>query len=273
MWDKNFLDDREIPPMSAEMFSALVTSRLRPVSDVEIKGGKGLELKLRVRGQETAVMLDRAYERYRGNPNSVNTVVAEFIQSVLTGEERAPAESEEFTQLAANLYPLVVSAQEWMQKREAGLRLVVRPLIQDLGVALIIDEGAEIRYVELDAIPRWGIDPQAAYERANNNLENASRNARVSEIGQGVEKLLIDRTLDGFAATRILLPARLDDWAQRVEGELVLGVPQRDFLIGFSRRHPAIDALSEQVSYDARTHDHPLIPNLLIYRNRRLELL
>lgn len=255
------------------MFAALVTSRLRSLPEVEIKGGKGLELQLRVRGQETAVMLERAYERYRANRDAVNTVVAEFIQSVLTGERTAPAESDEFTQLASNLYPLLVSAQEWMQKREAGLRLVVRPFIQDLGVALIVDQGAEIRYVELDAIPRWGIDPQTAYERANSNLENASHTTQFSEIGQGVEKLLIDRTTDGFAATRILLSARLNDWAQRVEGELVLGVPQRDFMIGFSRKHPAIDALVEQVAHDVQTHDHPLIPNLLVYRNRRLELL
>lgn len=264
-------DEREIPLMSAEMFSALVTARLRAVDEVEIQSGKGLQLKLRVRGQDTTAHLDRYYERYRANPDALSPVIDQFIRSLANGTTDQRASSEEFARIENLLAPRLLTAQQWMNKREKGLRLVVRPIVQDFGAALILDRGESFEYVQLEAIPAWGIDSQTAYDAALENLERTSANAQFSVNGQGVETLLVDHSSN--ASARALLPSRLADWQARVDGELVLGIPTHDLLLGFAREHPAFQDLRAQIAEDAQNSAHGLLSALLLVRQGELQLL
>ena len=264
-------DEREIPPMSAEMFSALVTARLREVDEVEIQSGKGLQLKLRVRGQDTTAHLDRYYERYRANPDALSPTINEFIGALLDGSTQQRASNVEFARIEELLAPRLMTVQQWMNKRETGLRLVVRSIVQDLGAALILDRGESFEYVQLDAIPAWGIDSQTAYDVALENLERTSTNAQFSVNGQGVETLLVDHSSN--ASARALLPSRLEDWQARVDGELVLGIPTHDLLLGFARAHPAFQELRAQIAEDARNSTNGLLSALLLVRQGELQLL
>ncbi|MBI4674914.1 MAG: DUF1444 family protein [Chloroflexi bacterium] len=266
------LDEREIPPMSAEMFSALVTARLRPLDGIEIRGGKGLALQLRVKGQDATARLERAYQRYRANPELLSPVVEQLIHALLSGERAEQEGTAAYAEIAPLLYPRFMTAQQWRAKRDAGLRPVIRPLVQDLGVALVIDRGSEIEFVQLDAIPGWGVDAQQAYDTAIKNLEGTA-SVETIQRGQGDETLLIDHHADGYAAARALLASRMRDWQARIQGELVLAIPTRDLLLGFAREHPAFDDLRAQVQHDAQTQDNGLFSQLLTVRDGALELL
>lgn len=255
------------------MFSALVTARLRPLPDIEIQGGKGLALQLRVRGHETTAQLERAYERYRAAPDTLTPVVDELIQGIARGERQTLRGTPAYNELEPHLFPQLMTAQQWSAKREQGLRLVIRPVVQDLGIALMIDRAREMEYVQIEAIPEWGVDAQQLYETAMRNLERAAASTGTTANGQGEELLLMDAHADGYAAARALLPARWRDWQARVTGELVLALPTRDLLLGFSRTHPAFAALRAQVSADARAKQHGLFPNLLVVRDNALEIL
>jgi hypothetical protein len=268
----NPFEERERPPMSAEMFATLVVARLRGVVGIVVQERHGLEFKLRVDEQARVAHLDSYYRRYRAEPNALTPLIWQFIDDLRAGVPEPPA-PESFGQIAPRLMPLLISSAEWSQKREQGIRLVVRPLVQDLGIALVIDEPTAIRYVELEAIPRWEIDVALAYDAALDNLERRAQGVQVAQIGVGAEMLLIDRAADGYAATRAFLPSRQQDWSRRVPGELLLGLPTRDFLIGFSREHPNVEALQAQVAEDAQNQDHGLIPQLLVYRDGTLEIL
>ena len=272
-WDYNPFAEREQPPLSAELFTALVSARLRPLEQVQVESARAIELKLRVRGVPVTVSLEHHYERYLEDPRTLNPLVDDLISSVITGGLQDPEGQDAFTSIAPNLMPLLISAADWEQKYANGLRLVVRPLVQDLGIALVYDRGAEIEYVQLDAISHWGVEAETAYETANVNLDFASRAVPVSEYDTGSSKLLIDNVGDGYAATRAILPSRLEHWAQRIEGELVLGLPRHDFLIGFSHKHPNFDQLQTQVNNDARDDSRGLFPELLVYREGVLEIL
>lgn len=255
------------------MFSALVTARLRPLPDIEIQGGKGLALQLRVRGHETTAQLERAYERYRAAPDTLTSVVDELIQVIARGETQALRGTAAYDEIAPRLFPQFMTARQWSAKREQGLRLVIRPVVQDLGIALVIDRAHEMEYVQIEAIPEWGIDAQQLYETAMQNLARAAAPIETTTNGQGDELLLMDAHTDGYAAARALLPARWRDWRARVAGELILALPARDLMLGFSRAHPAFAALRSQVNEDARTQPHGLFPNLLVVRDNALEIL
>lgn len=272
VWNPKDFDEREIPPMSAEMFSALVTARLRPLPEIEIQGGKGLALQLRVRGQETTAYLERAYEKYRAAPETLTPVIDELIQGLARGETQSLHGTDEFARRASQLFPQMMTAQQWSAKREQGLRLVIRPLVQDLGIAIVLDRDSEIEYVQIEAIPQWGVDAQQVYETALQNLERAAADAQTMSSGEDAQVLLIDSFADGYAAARALLPTRWREWQTRVSGELILAMPTRDLLLGFSRTHSAFDELRAQVAEDAQTQPNGLFPHLLVVRDNALEL-
>lgn len=271
MWNPNHLDDREIPPMSAEMFSALVTARLRPVTEIEIQSGKGLQLKLRVRGQDTTAQLERSYEEYRADPAALTPVIDQLIAALLSGAKQTSSGNEQFTRVQEKIFPRLMTAMQWMNKREEGWRLVIRPFVQDIGIALILDHSDSIEYVQLDAIPAWGIDSQTAYAAAMENLERSVENSQTNPQGDGIETLLLDHSSN--AAARVLLSARLSDWQARVQGELVLAIPTHDLLLGFAREHPAFDVLRAQVADDAQNSPNGLFEKLLLVREGELQLL
>lgn len=273
MFSPHPLDDREIPPMSAEMFSALVTARLRPLPDIQVEGGKGMTLQLRVRGQPETAQLERAYAKYRAAPETLMPVIAELIQTLTRGQTPPSPVSDEFARLASQLFPQLMTAQQWRARREQGLRLVIRPLAQDLGMALVLDRGSEIEYAQIEAIPTWGVDASQAYETALQNLERKAREIETVAHCAGAEILLMDHTPDGYAAARALLPTRWRDWQARVTGELVLALPTRDLSLGFSRAHPALAELSAQARADAATQPNGLFPHLLHVRDGALEIL
>ena len=271
MWNQNNFDDREIPPMSAEMFSALVTARLRPLNEIEILGGKGLQLRLRVRGAESTAQLERFYERYRANPAALSPLIEQFIEALVNGQESQALGNEKFLQVREKLLPRLMTAPQWMKKRDEGVRVVVRSIVQDLGAALILDSGAEFEYVQIDAIPAWGIDSQTAYDAAIENLERVTQINSTITNGEGIETLLLDRSEN--ASANVLLASRLADWQARIEGELVVAIPTHDLLLGFARAHPAFAELRAQVAADAKNSAIGLFENLLLVRQGELQLL
>jgi hypothetical protein len=49
---------------------------------------------------------------------------------------------------------------------------------------------------------------------------------------------------------------------------MLMGIPNRDFLIAFSERDSAhVAAIARQVRHDAARRDHPLCPDLLVWRD------
>jgi hypothetical protein len=267
-WDP---DEREIPPMSAEMFSTLVTARLRGSKEVEILAGKGLQLQLKVRGQETTAQLERVYDRYRANPEAVSAIIDLYIDNLVNGGNTERPGNEKFQAVRGLLLPRLMTSQQWMSQRDNGLRLVIRPIAGDLGAGLVIDRGDELEYVQLDAIPEWEIDSQSAYDAAQENLARTSLDASYSANGQGVETLLVDHAPN--AAARVMLRDRMFAWQALVGGELVVGMPTHDLLLGFARAHPAFDELQAQVAEDAAASPNGLLGTLLRVHEGALELL
>lgn len=268
-WGENWGEERRLPPLSAEMFAALVTARLRPQVDVIVEGGKGLELALRVRGQARMVHLQTVYERYLHHPDALSSVIQGWTDQLLAGADSSEKDAPQFAEIAPLLRPFLIASQQWMEKREAGLRLVVRPVVQDLGESLIVDRGEAVEYVQLEAIPAWGIEAGRAYELAHANLERDLAHATTTASGDGAARLLVDASPG--AAARALSPSRRIDWGAQVEGELVLGLPTRDLLLGFSRNHPALSGLQAQVAEDALAIPGGLWPSLLCVRHGELE--
>ena len=68
---------------------------------------------------------------------------------------------------------------------------------------------------------------------------------------------------DGYDATRLLLSDVLVTWAHTLPGHLVIGIPNRDFLIGFSDANPDIlERIAQQVQSDVAGREYGLTDQL-----------
>jgi uncharacterized protein YtpQ (UPF0354 family) len=106
------------------------------------------------------------------------------------------------------------------------------------------------------------------HAHALENLRQRTTSQDYHTHGLGDRAMIVCETHDGYAATRVLLPDLMAEWARRIPGRTLIGIPNRDFLIAFSDRDPAhVAAIARQVRRDAARRDHPLCPDLLVWRD------
>jgi uncharacterized protein YtpQ (UPF0354 family) len=264
----SLFEERDRPPMSAEMFTTLLVARLRS-SGVRVERERRLALRIQVGDVSQVADLSGYYEQYRSEPIELSQIIQPLVDRVAKGQAAGEI-SDSYEQAAQALMPLLVSAIDWERKLEEGVQMVVRPFVPDVGVALVTDEKDSIIFVVPEALVRWNVSLESAFDTALRNLELEARGHQFSQTGAGTRTILIDRSTEGYAATRAILPSRLEDWERRVQGELVLGLPTRDFMIGFGALHPNLDSLSAQIEEDATLHAHGICKSLLVYRAGKL---
>ena len=82
------------------------------------------------------------------------------------------------------------------------------------------------------------------------------------------QRLFIYNSGDGYDAARLLLSDVLSGWARDLPGQLVIGIPNRDFLIAFSDVNPEIlRAVAAQVQADAVQQQYGLTEQLFTLEN------
>jgi uncharacterized protein YtpQ (UPF0354 family) len=130
-------------------------------------------------------------------------------------------------------------------------------------------------YVNEDMLAQMMAGPETTFdmihEYALENLRLRTTSDNYQTHGLYDKTMVVCETRDGYAATRILLPDLMATWAERIPGRMLIGVPNRDFLIAFSDRNPAhVAAIARQVRRDAAQRDHPLCADLLLWKDGRI---
>jgi uncharacterized protein YtpQ (UPF0354 family) len=109
------------------------------------------------------------------------------------------------------------------------------------------------------------------HEYALHNLRLCTPSDVYHTHGLRDKTMVVCDTHDGYAAIRILLPDLMARWAGRIPGRMLIGIPNRDFLIAFSDRDPGhVAAIAGQVRRDAAERDHPLCADLLLWKDGRI---
>ena len=149
--------------------------------------------------------------------------------------------------------------------------LVYRPLVGELMLTYVIDEERSVTFINEDHLRAWGVDEPTLYRRAIYNLRAKPWTPRPGLIGAGPGALLIFNGRDGYDATRVILPELFQRFAAAIPGNLVIGVPNRDFLIAFGDADAQVFAqIRAQIEVDAATQQHPISAQLLTYRDGAL---
>lgn len=144
--------------------------------------------------------------------------------------------------------------------------MVTQPWIDGLLIGYAIDHDRTIAYVSRHQYERWGVDIDQMHEIALANLVQRSEaiNAHASQDEDGSVNLVLFQTMDGYDASRILLPTLHARLREHLGSPFAAAIPNRDILICFRDDPDLIGRVKEQVVADYRSMPHQVFDKLLL---------
>ena len=231
-------------------------------------------LTLEMHGQPMRCDLKRAYSAYQSAPDRLADIVSAHLAALAQVPASAPQPTEK--EALESFLPLLNPAAWLDAVRQQGAEPPVhRPFVAGLVITYVFDMPQTRAYIhqgmydQLLSAPE--ATPDAIHEIALGNLRKRTSARNTKAYGIGDRTIIVCDTRDGFAATRILLPELMATWAERIPGRMLLGVPNRDFLLAFSDLDPQqVAAMAQQVRRDAAQREGGLTAELLMWRNGRV---
>ncbi len=253
--------------VNAEQFAIYLEKRLGLHDQVlEVVAREGTTLRLRVNGREVAINVANFYDAYRSQPGQLDTIVQTMVR-VLTSE--LPERSEQsYEALSPRIFPMLKPIAMLATVRERNLPMIVyRDFLADLMITYVIDEPRSVTFINEQHLEQWGVSAQDLHELALGNLRQRTVE-RVDYVttGEGEQRLFIFNSQDGYDATRLLLSEILAEWARLLPGRIVIGIPNRDFLVAFSDANDEIlRSVAMQVQADAAGREYGLTDQLFTF--------
>ncbi len=260
-------------PLDRNEFVDHVAAATRQAGYV-IQKRDGVVLTLEMQGQPMRCDLKQLYSAYQLQPDRLGDIIAAHLAALRQADRPRPPLSEK--QALESFLPLL-NPRAWLDAvRQQGAQPPVhRPFVAGLVITYVFDLPDARAYIhqaiydELLSAP--DATPDAIHEMALANLRKRTSPRDYKTFGMGDQTIVVCDKRDGFAATRILLPELMATWAERIPGRMLLGAPNRDFLIAFSDRDPEqVAAMTQQVRRDAFQREGGLTRDLLLWHKGRV---
>jgi uncharacterized protein YtpQ (UPF0354 family) len=159
-----------------------------------------------------------------------------------------------FDELRPRVMPILKPLELLLTVRERELpMLVYQPFLGDMMITYVLSEGNRLAYINEQHLDSWQIGAHDVHKQAISNLrQRTDDHGSYTATGEGARRIVIFNTQDGFDATRLLLPDMLAGLRRQFPGRMVIGVPNRDFMILFSDSDETILAnVASQIEADA----------------------
>jgi hypothetical protein len=223
---------------------------------------------LTLHDQSSRLNLNTAYQTYINAPERLDDIIGAHLKVL----RQFPPPMQPTEQEAVETLLPVLQTSPWlvdMQIQEA-IPLVHRPFLTGLVVVYVLDVLMTHTYVNhtmaAELFAHGGSDD--IHTCALNNLRRRTKGYRLQTHGHFSKTMISCETHKGYAAVQVLLPEIMEQWARRIPGNMLIGIPNRDFIIAFSDKNPAgVTTLARQVSKDASSRRHALYGRLLAWRN------
>ena len=259
--------------LDLEAFTAHLAAAIQQAGYEVIKREAGV-LYVVVHDEPMRCKLDTMYQAYLNSPHRLDDIVEAHLSALRQVPPTPPPPTEK--QAAESLLPMLNRAEllEQAQQKEAT-PLAHRPFVAGLVITYVFDFPDYRAYVNEDMLAQMMAGPETTFDMVHEYALHNLRLRTTSEVyhthGLYDKTMVVCDTHDGYAATRVLLPDLMATWAERIPGRMLIGIPNRDFLIAFSDRDPAhATAIAGQVRRDAAERDHPLCADLLLWKDGRI---
>ena len=240
--------------LDLEAFVAHVEAATQQAGYTVVKREEGV-LHVVLHDQPMRCKLDTAYQAYLSSPHRLDDIVEAHLEALRQVPPPSPPPTEK--EAAEALLPMLNRPEllEHVQRQDAPPP-VHRPFVAGLIITYVFDFPDYRAYINENILARIMSGPEVTFdmihEYALENLRRRTTSRDYQTHGLRGKTMVVCETRDGYAATRVLLPDLMATWAERIPGRMLIGIPNRDFLIAFSDRDPAhVAAIARQVRRDA----------------------
>jgi hypothetical protein len=245
--------------LSREQFIEKLITHVRDKFPL-VKLARGEEpFSVRLNGQLAG--LENLYRATLIQPEQLEHSVDRWVVELLRASEGSPDRSAAFETVKDRVHPMILATRDL--RPEAA---VSQPLVDGLVVAYAIDSDRTIAYISRSMFEGWGISIDDLHETAIANLVARSESlaAQAAQDEQGQVTLILFQSMDGYDASRVLLPALHEKLRPHLGSPFVAAIPNRDILICFRDDPDTVSRLRDQISQDYQNMPHRVTESLLL---------
>jgi uncharacterized protein YtpQ (UPF0354 family) len=221
----------------------------------------GDAMSLRLNGH--TISLENLYRAVSYDARDPERQITRWVVELLRATEGRPDDEAGFEQVRDRIYPMLLPAHGRDSAYETAVH---QPLIEGLQVAYAIDSDRTITYIPRRQFDKWGVSIDQLHEAAIANLVTRSSRLEV-QAGQDAEGrvgILLIQTLDGYDASRLLLPTLHQQFREHLGSPFLAAIPNRDILV-CCRNDPAmLDRVRQQAAHDFQSMPHSLTERLFL---------
>jgi hypothetical protein len=207
--------------------------------------------------------LENLYRMAILRPDDTQRHIERWAVELLRAAEGTPDQHAAFDEVRERVLPMLLSEQAGEVQ---SATMVTQPFVAGLHIGYGIDRDRTIAYVPQIAFKEWNIELDDLHATALQNLVARSESiaAQAAQDPDGRINLIIFQTMDGFDASRLLLPTLHDRLSEHLGSPFAAGVPNRDILLCFRNDDETVARLRHQISEDFRNMPHPVTEKLLL---------
>jgi hypothetical protein len=207
--------------------------------------------------------LENLYRLSVQHPGQLSRQVERWITELLRASEGTPDEKASFEELKPRILPMVLGGAPG---GAIGAATVSQVLVEGLSVAYAVDSEQTIAYISRKLFDSWKMAIDDLHQVALTNLAARSEaiQAHAGQDEEGNVNLVLIQTMDGYDASRILLPNLHDRLREHLGSPFVAGIPNRDILVCFRDDPATLERMSRQIQQDYRTMPHQVADSLFL---------
>ncbi len=207
--------------------------------------------------------LENLYRLALLRPGESNRHVERWVVELLRAAEGHPDHSSSFEELRDRILPMVIpQAAGYLQPAS----MVSQPFVADLLIAYAVDQDRTIDYIPNSRFQQWNISLDQLHETALENLIRRSDaiEAHAAPDEKGDISLIIFQTMDGYDASRILLPTLHERLRGHLDSPFAAAIPNRDILLCFRNDPQTVEKYRNQIRSDFQQMPHQVSDKLLL---------
>ena len=205
--------------------------------------------------------MENVYRMAVLQPEDVRHHIERWVVELVRAAEGTPDRTGSFDELRDRILPMIVADGDKDRRT-----MVTEPLLEGLSVAYAIDSDRTIAYIPEQQFKDWGVDRETLHEAALENLvkRSESMSAHAAQDEEGKINLILFQTMDGYDASRVLLPNLHEKLREHLGSPFVAAIPNRDILLCFRNDAETVERLREQIEADHRRMPHGVTERLLL---------
>jgi hypothetical protein len=223
--------------------------------------GEGAGFALSVNG--AIAPLENLYRVAILRPQDLQHHVERWTVELLRAAEGTPDAGATFDEVKDRILPMILTSSA-TEPPAAGV--VTQPLVEGLMIGYAIDNDRTISYIPQSRFSDWEITIEELHKTAIDNLVSRSEaiSAHAAQDEQGRVNLILFQTMDGYDASRLLLPTLHDRLREHLGSPFAAGIPNRDILLCFRDDDETVKRLRKQIADDFRRMPHQVTDQLLL---------